>query len=255
MSKESYIANPIGNEIVAVLSNINPKKIEDKKGLKRCLEGILCEDDFEVLPGLTWQFEPHGHSTLFKRGNSFGDVHTFPEFGSLYLNFASTEKGEDPLKAYDITAEMLNAKNTYFLNKENKRRRIEVIDAVPEKEILVKYLSCVMHGIEYETAANREKVDSVINYAMDKSGFKREEKRNLLAALMKDPVPALIAEKLKESHVCLLTIPKSNSAFFSLYSCIGESHGMKTYDLLKDSLGASETYYNRRAVHVKKGVS
>lgn len=116
MKKEVYESPPVGNQIVALMSEIDNNTIRNNSKLKKTLLKILREEKFDVIKTIEHAFNPQGYTLTFLLGESHACLHTYPEKNLLYFDMYSCRGPSDAKPTYEKLRQEINPSKTDVLD-------------------------------------------------------------------------------------------------------------------------------------------
>ncbi|PRX51179.1 S-adenosylmethionine decarboxylase [Prauserella shujinwangii] len=96
-----------GKHVLAEFDGIKPELLDDSEFLRRTLADTLTEAGATVCEVIAHQFEPQGVTVLAMLAESHASMHTYPEFGSVFVDVFTCGERADPQQAVRLLANAL----------------------------------------------------------------------------------------------------------------------------------------------------
>lgn len=106
-------ATPIGvfagKHMLAELTGMSRETLDDEHRLRRTLRSALARANATVLSVVSKRFEPQGVTVVALLTESHASVHTYPEFGAMFVDVFTCGDRAEPLVAIEYLVEALHA--------------------------------------------------------------------------------------------------------------------------------------------------
>lgn len=110
-------ANPVGRfagtHVLAELHEVRAELLDDPTFLKGALQSSLAEAGATVCELSAHQFEPQGVTVVATLTESHASVHTYPEFGSVFVDVFTCGERADPEWAVHALARELHTTSVH----------------------------------------------------------------------------------------------------------------------------------------------
>lgn len=102
-----------GTHMLAELGGVDGRLLDDEALLCRTLRAALKHANATVLDVVSKQFEPQGVTVIALLSESHASVHTYPEFGTLFVDVFTCGDRARPADAVDYLADALHAASAH----------------------------------------------------------------------------------------------------------------------------------------------
>lgn len=106
-------ATPIGTfagkHMLAELTGMSREVLDDEHRLRRTLRSALARANASVLSVVSKRFEPQGVTVVALLSESHASVHTYPEFGAMFVDVFTCGDKADPMVAIEYLVDALKA--------------------------------------------------------------------------------------------------------------------------------------------------
>ena len=107
-----FESKPIGREVSAVFYGVDGHLLNDTAFLEKVVLEGLEKSGFHILGALNHKFSPRGYTLNVLLSESHLAMHTYPEFGSVYIGFYSCKGEFHGKSSIDYLVEMLKPTTT-----------------------------------------------------------------------------------------------------------------------------------------------
>jgi S-adenosylmethionine decarboxylase proenzyme len=96
-----------GRHVIAEFDRVDPMLLDDELFLRRAVQQALHRAGATVLTVVSKRFHPQGVTVLALLSESHACLHTYPEFGSMFVDVFTCGTRADPERAVRLLAEAL----------------------------------------------------------------------------------------------------------------------------------------------------
>ncbi|MBV9843602.1 MAG: adenosylmethionine decarboxylase [Kutzneria sp.] len=97
-----------GQHVLADMEGVEPALLDDEHRLREILATVLDQAGATVLEVTSKRFSPQGVTVLALLSESHASLHTYPEFGSVFVDVFTCGHRADPEFAVHLLAEALH---------------------------------------------------------------------------------------------------------------------------------------------------
>lgn len=104
----------VGVHLIANVYNVSPTLLEKMEIGVPLLERIIAELQLNVVSKTGYQFQPMGYTYAFVLSESHFTIHTYPEYGSCFIDIFCCNRNFDSVKAVELLKECFGTAHVVY---------------------------------------------------------------------------------------------------------------------------------------------
>ena len=117
MIESRFPATPVGSfagrHVLAELAGVDATLLDDERLIRRTLRTALERANATVLDVASKHFHPQGVTAVALLSESHASIHTYPEFGTVFIDVFTCGDRAEPAVAVDHLVRALGAKSVH----------------------------------------------------------------------------------------------------------------------------------------------